>query len=129
MPMTTYFGNLVIDHMLRGQPHTPPANMYASIYKGDPEAGGVEVTGTGYARKVIGFAAGSNKTTTNAADLDFGAAGSDWCPAGSEATYVGIHDALSAGNLYSKAALPAAKVIQNGDPVKILAGALDFNFT
>lgn len=129
MAMTTYLANKIIDHMMRNQAFTPPSNVYVSIYRGDPAGAGVEVNGTGYARKAIGLAAASSKASSNAADIDFGTAGSDWAAAGDEATHLGIHDASTAGNLFFSVALPSAKVIQSGDPVKILAGELDVTLT
>lgn len=129
MAFTTYFGNLIIDHMLRAQAHTPPANMYVSIYRGDPLGAGVEVAGTGYARQVIGLGAAAAKAASNGGLIDFGTAGSDWAAAGDEATHLGIHDAATAGNLYLPITLPAAKVIQTDDPVTIPIGDLDVTLT
>lgn len=129
MALTEYFANLVINHMLRAQAHTPPANMYVAIFKGDPASGGTEVNGTGYARQVIGYAAASAKATSNAGLIDFGTAGSDWAAAGTEATHLAVFDASTGGNRYTSNALPAAKVIQTDDPVTIPIGVLDFTLT
>lgn len=101
-----------------------------------------ELTGTGYARKNIPSTAtawnapatvAGKRRITNAAVVDFGTAGSDWAPSTApvvEVVLFYLSDVVGAApiELYrtSEAADGTAisKIIQNGDPVRIPAGAL-----
>jgi hypothetical protein len=89
-----------------------------------------EVSGGGYSRKAIAAGtgwgsitdetSGGGKYVANAADVDFGTATADW----GQIPLAILWDAASAGNPLYYVVLDQAKTVQNGDPVKIVAGAL-----
>lgn len=89
--------------------------------------GGTEITGTGYARQATDLSADWTRTGqifTNDNDIDFGTAGSNWAPVGSEAVAFTFWDASSSGNLRMLKALVAPRIINSGDPVKFPAGSI-----
>lgn len=111
-----------------------PVNVYAALYTTMPTAantGGVEVSGTGYARQPIAAASGWSVLTgtdptaiSNANIISYGAAGSAW------GTCVGwcLLDAVSAGNLLDLFTLASSQAINNGATASFAVGALVRNF-
>jgi hypothetical protein len=96
--------------------------VFVSLYTSDPtDAGsGTEVSGGSYARKDVTFGAPSNGVVTNSAAVEFAQATASWGTVG----YIGLHDAVTSGNLLFHTALTTAKTIESGDIFKIAAGSL-----
>jgi hypothetical protein len=70
MAFSTYFGNAIINHMLRNQAFSPPSAIYVSLHNGDPGlAGGNEIAGA--SRQAVTLGAASNKATSNTGVLNF----------------------------------------------------------
>lgn len=135
---STYLQDLFLNVFFRDTTFSQPANLYVRLYSvmpNDAGTGGTELTGTGYAPVAVpttaagwnapGAGTGNQRLIDNAAAIDFGTAGSDWAPSGTPCVGYGLWDASSAGNYWGGKAFAASKVIQNGDPVKFLAGSLD----
>jgi hypothetical protein len=115
--ISNYLENALLNATLRNTSYTSPATVYAALFTSDPtDAGsGTECTGSGYARKVITFAAPSNGVTTNsAAAVEFDQATASW----GTITHFGIFDALTSGNLLYHGALTTSKTIDSGDIFK-----------
>lgn len=136
--ISNYLKDLCLNLLYRDGTFTQPANLYVALFSTMPTdagTGGVELTGTGYARVAIATTAaawsapaagtGTQRVIDNVGVVDFGTAGSDWAPAAAPAVGFGLFDAATAGNYWGGNAFAASKVIQNGDPVRFNAGSLD----
>lgn len=108
-----------------------PAQVWAALFTTAPSqanAGGVEVSGTGYARQSVATAAWNAPTGTTSqpyqiatnTTVDYGTAGSAW----GTAVAMGFYDASSGGNLLHIETFGSSVVITSGLPVKFLAGAV-----
>lgn len=135
---SNYLKDLTLNLLFRDGAFSQPANLYVALFStmpSDAGTGGVEITGTGYARVAIATTAaawsapaagtGTQRVIDNAAVVDFGTAGSDWAPSGTPAVGFGLFDAATAGNYWGGNAFAATKIIQSGDSVKFNVGALD----
>ena len=121
---SNYLENALINAVLRNTTYTSPATVYVSLYTSDPTDAdsGTEVStsGTGYARTAVTFGAPSNGVSTNSADVTFPTATASW----GTVTHIGIHDALTSGNLLFHTPLDTSKTIDSGDIFKITSGNL-----
>ena len=120
--MSNYLENALINATLRNTSYTSPTTVYVSLFTSDPtDAGtGTEVSGGSYARTAVTFGAPSNGVSTNSADVTFPTATGSW----GTVTHIGIHDALTTGNLLYHTPLDASKTIGSGDIFKITTGNL-----
>ena len=120
--MSNYLENALINATLRNTSYTSPTTVYVSLFTSDPtDAGtGTEVSGGSYARTAVTFGAPSNGVSTNSADVTFPTATGSW----GTVTHIGIHDALTTGNLLYHTALDTSKTIGSGDIFKITTGNL-----
>ena len=121
---SNYLEDALINAVLRNTSYTSPATVYVSLYTSDPTDAdsGTEVStsGTGYARTAVTFGAPSNGVSTNSADVTFPTATASW----GTVTHIGIHDALTSGNLLFHTPLDTSKTIDSGDIFKITSGNL-----
>ena len=110
----------VIDHFLGTASTTAPSNVYLASHTADPlDAGtGAEVSGNGYARQAITFAAASSGSASSNSAEEFTASGGDF----GTITHFGIWDALTSGNLLYHGALTASKTIADGDTLRFASG-------
>ena len=128
---TDYTENLVLTWLMTTGSATRPTAWYVGLFTAAPSdtGGGIEVSGSGYARASTGTitVSGTNPTNaTNAAAIEFAAAsGGDW----GEITHAAIFDALTGGNMLAWAALSTARTINDGDVLRIPAGDLDITLT
>lgn len=120
--MSNYLENAVINAVLRNTSYTSPATVYVGLFTSDPtDAGsGTEVSGGSYARVAVTFGAPSNGVTTNSVAVEFAQATANW----GIVSHIGIHDALTSGNLLFHTVLDTSKDIQTGDIFKISSGNL-----
>ena len=120
--MSNYLENALINATLRNTSYTSPTTVYVGLFTSNPtDAGsGTEVSGGSYARTAVTFGAPSDGATTNSADVTFPTCTASWGTVG----WIGIHDALSSGNLLYHTALDTAKTIDSGDIFKISTGNL-----
>lgn len=100
MYASDYFETKILN-LARGQSITAPSTVYLALFLNDPtDAGtGTEVSYSGYARKAIVFTAptvdGSGMSMSNNAQITFATSNASI----GSATYVGIYDSLTGGNL------------------------------
>jgi len=119
---SNFLENALINATLRATTYTSPATVYVSLYTTDPTDAdtGTEVSGGSYARTAVTFGAPSNGVSTNSADVTFPTATGSW----GTVTHIGIHDALTSGNLLFHTPLDTSKTIDSGDIFKITTGNL-----
>jgi len=120
--MSNYLETALINVTLRATSYTAPTTVYVALYTSDPTDAdtGTEVTGGSYARQSVTFAAPSDGTSTNSADITFPTCTSAW----GTVTHLGIRDASTAGNLLYYTPLDVSKAITSGDVFKIATGNL-----
>lgn len=115
--MSNYLENALVNGTIRGITYTAPTTVYLALYTSNPTDAdtGTEVSGVGYARKIITFGAPSNGVSTNSALIEFPIANSAWGTVG----WVAIRDALTAGNMLYYTPLDVSKTITAGDTFRI----------
>lgn len=136
MPASTYLGNAILNHFLRGVQAAVPARVYVSLHTADPgNAGADEVTvgaWPAYVRRdaalggaiATGFAAAADKASENLLELLYPAQDG---AAPVTITHFGLWDAAAAGNLLWRGALTAAKTLNPTDECIIHGGDLDLS--
>jgi len=116
---------LILDWMMTAGTAARPSAWYVALYTAAPSdaGGGTELSGSGYAREAVAFAAATSGTgtTSNTGVVIFTADGGDW----GSVTHMGIHDASSGGNLLWHGALAAAKTVADGDTLEFAVGNID----
>lgn len=120
---SNYLENALINAVLRATAFTSPATVYVALFTAvtDGEAGTVtEVSGGAYARQSVAFAAPSNGSTSNSAEIIFPVATAAW----GTITHFGIYDAATLGNLLYYGALTSSKAIATDDQFRFAASAL-----
>lgn len=125
MPIDTYLGDAILNWLKSTAFPADPASIYVSLWNGNPQSGGVDVTATVDAtgRKAVTFGAVAARAMANDADVDFGTA-----DGAATVSYFAIHDAASAGNRLLSFALNTPRSISAGDPVKFAAGDLILSY-
>jgi hypothetical protein len=122
--MSNYLENALVNATLRNTTYTSPATVYVSLWTSNPgdDASGTEVStsGTGYARTAVTMGAPSNGVSLNTAAVEFAQATASYGTVG----WIGINDAVTAGNLLYHSPLTTSKVIDTGDIFKIAIGSL-----
>lgn len=113
MSASDYLEAKVLDHVLRNTAYTPPTTVYMSLHTENPDedGSGTELSGNGYSRQAITFAAASNGEIANSAAVEFTASGGNW----DEATHYGIYDASTSGNLLFYGELSSPKTVEDND--------------
>ena len=120
--MSNYLENALLNAVLRNTSYTSPSTVFVALYTTDPGEGGTgtEVSGGSYARVAGTFGAPSNGVSTNSAAVEFAQATGSWGTVG----YVGLHDAITTGNLLFYGSLTTSKTIESGDVFKFSTGEL-----
>lgn len=104
---------------------------YLALFLTDPTAAatGTEASGGGYARKIITFGAPSlvsgRQQVTNTAAVDYGVITADI----GTASYWGVFDSQSGGNLLWFGSFARGKNVLNGDAITVEAGAITCNLS
>jgi len=123
MSASNYLELKLLEHSVGKTAFTMPvtANVRLCLYTSDPTDAdvGTEVSGSGYTRQAITFAAAAGGSIANDAAVVFTATGS-W----GTVTHWGIRDAAAAGNLLHYAAMTASKTIGNGDTLTFAIGQI-----
>lgn len=121
--LSDYLENKLLDHFLGTTTYTKPTTVYVALYTAAPNdaGGGTEVTGGSYARQTAAFDAASSGATQNSANIDF-----TNMPA-CTVVAIGVHDALTSGNLLVHGTLTANKSLDAGDTLRIATGDLDIS--
>jgi hypothetical protein len=116
---------LLLDWLMTTGSATRPTAWYVALYTAAPSdsGGGTEVSGSGYAREAVTFAAATSPggTTSNTGAVSFTASGGDW----GSITHIGIHDASTGGNLLWHGAMTASKTVADGDTLEFSIGNID----
>ena len=112
----------VLDHVLGTGSYTMPTTVRIGLSTGSfgDDNSGTELTGNGYARQAITFAAASSGSAATNATVTFPTATGSWGSVG----FWGIFDAASGGNLLVHGAFDSAKTIGTGDVFRINSGDL-----
>ena len=112
----------VLDHVLGTGSYTMPTTVRIGLSTGSfgDDNSGTELSGSGYARQAITFAAASSGSAATNATVTFPTATGSW---GSEGFW-GSFDAASGGNLLVHGAFDSAKTIGTGDVFRINSGDL-----
>jgi hypothetical protein len=123
--LSDYAEKLLLDWMMTAGAATRPTAWYVALYTAAPSdaGGGTEVSGSGYARQAVTFAAASTPagTTSNTSAITFTAAGGDW----GAVSHIGLFDASTSGNLLWHGAMTATKTIADGDTLEFAIGNID----
>ena len=116
---------LLLDWLMTTGSATRPTAWYVALYTAAPSdsGGGTEVSGNGYSRQAVTFAAATSPggTTSNTGAVSFTASGGDW----GSITHIGIHDAETGGNLLWHGAMTASKTVADGDTLEFSIGNID----
>lgn len=123
--LSDYAEKLLLDWMMTTGSATRPTAWYVALYTAAPSdsGGGTEVSGSGYSRQSVTFAAASTPggTTSNTGAVTFTAAGGSW----GTVSHIGLHDASTSGNLLWHGAMTASKTIGDGDTLEFAIGNID----
>lgn len=123
--LSDYSEKLLLDWMMTTGSATRPTAWYVALYTAAPSdsGGGTEVSGSGYSRQPVAFAAASTPggTTSNTGAVSFTASGGSW----GTITHIGIHDASTSGNLLWHGGLTTSKTVGDGDTIEFAIGNID----
>jgi len=123
--LSDYAEKLLLDWSMTTGSATRPTAWYVALYTAAPSdsGDGTEVSGNGYARQAVTFAAASTPggTTSNTDAESFTANGGNW----GSVTHIGIFDALTTGNLLWHGSLVAPKTVNDGDTLEFSIGNID----
>ena len=120
---------LLLDFMMTTGTATRPTAWYVALYTSAPDdastgsTGGTEVSGNGYSRQAVTFAAAATPggTTTSTDAQSFTASGGDF----GTVTHMAIIDASSGGNMLWHGALTTSRTVNDGDTLTFSAGNID----
>jgi hypothetical protein len=121
--LSNYLENKILDHFLGTTSYTKPTTVYVALYTAAPgdAGGGTEATGGSYARQTATFSAASGGATSNDTNIDFAS-----MPAATIVA-IGVHDAITSGNLLVWGTLSSNKALDAGDTLRIATGDLDIS--
>jgi hypothetical protein len=123
--LSNYAEKLLLDWSMTTGAATRPTSWHVALYTAAPSdsGGGTEVSGAGYSRKSVTFAAASTPdgTTSNTNTVTFTASGGSY----GTVSHIGIFDAASGGNLLWHGAMTASKTIADGDTLEFSIGNID----
>ena len=125
MQMSDYLEQLVINHLLRNQAHTPSSQVFLALFSDatDDAGGGTEAAGGSYARKAVTIGAPSGGAAANSAVVTF-----PNMPAGTW-THAALYDASSAGNSLVHGPLTSSKTTVAGQQLEVAIGEVDVAFS
>jgi hypothetical protein len=120
--MSDYLENEILDHVLGNGSYTMPATVYIGLSTGSfgDDNSGTELSGSGYARQSITFAAASSGSASTNATVTFPTATGSW---GAVSSW-GLFDASSSGNLLIHGSFASSKTIATGDVLRVNSGDL-----
>jgi hypothetical protein len=123
--LSDFSEKLLLDWLMTTGTATRPTAWFVALYTAAPSdsGGGTEVSGSGYARQSVTFAAASSPagTTSNTNNVVFTAAGGSW----GTITHIGIFSAVTGGNLLWHGAMVAPKTVADGDTLQFSIGNID----
>lgn len=123
--LSDYSEKLLLDWLMTSGSATRPTAWFVALYTSAPSdsGGGTEVSGNGYSRQSVAFAAASTPggTTSNTGAVSFTAAGGSW----GTITHMAIFTASTGGNMLWHGALTASKTVGDGDTLEFAIGNID----
>lgn len=123
--LSDYSEKLLLDWLMTSGAATRPTAWFVALYTSAPSdsGGGTEVSGNGYSRQSVAFAAASTPggTTSNTGAVSFTAAGGSW----GTITHMAIFTASTGGNMLWHGALTASKTVGDGDTLEFAIGNID----
>lgn len=122
---SVYLGDAILNWIKSSAFPSDPAAVYVSLWNGDPDAAGTQVTGTvNLTTQAVTFGSISSRAMSNSGDLSFGTASGS-----ASVTYVVIADnaTYASGNQICKKSISTVS-ITNGLVVKILTGNLTLSY-
>lgn len=123
--LSDYSEKLLLDWLMTTGAATRPTAWYVALYTAAPSdsGGGTEVSGSGYSRQTVTFAAASSPggTTSNTGVVSFTASGGSW----GTISHIGIFTAATGGNLLWHGGLTASKIVGDGDTLEFAIGNID----
>lgn len=122
---STYVGDALLNWVKGTAMPTAPTGVHVSLWNGDPDASGTEVTGTvGLTSQTVTFGSVATRAMSNSADISFGTATGSatvtFVVLADSATYAGSHQ-------ITKKSITSTG-ITNGLVVKILTGNLTLSY-
>ena len=128
MDFTNYLADRLVQATVRNVAWTSPAKVYLALYTSDPTKAGYssnEVDQASYNRQEVTFTAPVDGVSTNAGQIDWNTATSNWGNVG----WISIMDKASGGFMLYFKALDNPKEVLSGDQFKIDAGKLNLTLT
>jgi len=115
MVKSDYLAAAILNAWLRGVSPTLPSAWYVALYTVAPTSagGGTEISGNGYLREAVTFAAPSGGICANTGAVNFPNPTAAW----GVIVAVGIFDASSNGHMLYFKTLPTPKAVDVNDPV------------
>ena len=128
MDFTNYLADRLVKATVGTVNYTAPTAVYLGLYTEDPTKAGFssnEVSGVSYNRQEITFTAPVDGVATNASQIDFSVATSNWGNVG----WASIMDSETGGFMLYFTALDNAKEILTGDQFRIDVDKLNLQLT
>jgi hypothetical protein len=123
--LSNFAEKLLLDWLMTTGSASRPTAWHLALYTAAPSdsGGGTEVSGNGYARQALTFAAAASPdgTTENTGPVSFTASGSGGF---GTVTHVGIFDAATSGNLLWHGAMTTPRTVNDTDTLTFAAGAV-----
>ena len=116
-----YLENKILDHVFGDTDYTSPT-CYLALFTATPNdaGGGTEVSGNGYARQVMSFAAASGGDISTDADITYSASGGNF----GTVSHWGVFDAATGGNLLTYGAFDSSTAVNDGESYTVSSGDL-----
>ena len=126
MAMSAYLQNALINATVRNTSYTSPSTVYASLYSVIPTetSGGTEISGSGYSRQTVTFAAPALGIAASNVSVTFSCSGSAW----PTVVAFGITDDSTGGNLLYYKGI-ASRTVNSGDSVVFASGDITITLT
>ncbi len=128
MDFTNYLADRLVVATVGDVAWTTPSKVYLALYTEDPTKAGFssnEVSGVSYNRQEITFTAPVDGVATNASQIDFSVATSNWGNVG----WASIMDSETGGFMLYFTALDNVRNILTGDQFKVDANKLQLTLT
>lgn len=131
--MTAFLQKALLDGVLAKAAYPAAAELYLSLHTADPTDAGsfaaeISTSGTGYARQPLLASMSATSLLTgisaNTLAVTAGPASIDW----GTITHIGISDALTAGTMWFRGELSAAKIMDAGQSFQLAASQLQIQF-
>jgi hypothetical protein len=127
MDFSNYLANKLISATVRNLSYTTPSTVYLALFTTDPtkDNDGDEVDQASYTRQEVTFTVPADGVATNASQIDWATATTNWGNVG----WVAIMDASTSGNMLYFAGLDNPKTILTGDQFRINVNQLQLTLT